>query len=552
MKKYYYIAIATILALSISCGKNEFQSIQEAEKQEQGINVVTVKGIVHEETETKTDYDIDWDSHQATFYWKGAEEFSRLFWNSTYVSREIYTGTADPSGEPEITFTGNAVSNDSGYAFYPSVNKSNFLGWSSGLTDNYRLELVASSPYSDANPIKDLVPMIGKLNSGGTAYEFRPVTGVLAVRITNIPSEATYIKISSPNTSTGGFSGYFSTNQALASYQTGIENAYNDGIQFSKGNTNGASRTFTFSNLSSSNTYYFYFPTPIGTLNGLQIELGDAVGTFFTVTSSKDVTSTKGVITRLPLITVPTAPSATITGDLNDRTANFTYNNAVKIKYAITTSSTAHLSSLTPIETTSTSAALAPPSTGTYYLVYQGYMADGTTKVGPEKRVQFIYATSNVSQIAGTYKINNNNNFKLDIAAVDPVQDGKNIEITTYYSSNSSYNGATGHCYGVFDPETGTITIASGQSLTKDTYTYYLVAINNPFTSPSGTYKDNFVFTLKGVENNAAIRFNSPDGKTDGLCVATSITPENKAFVSGGQHFTSDGSGGPLYLYKAN
>lgn len=538
--------MAAISALTISCSKNESHINGETFTNSE---LVTVKGVIPVETDTKTDYDIDWGNHKATFYWKGTEVFSRMGFNE-YINRQEYTGTADDLGQTELTFTGNAVTGDTGYAFYPGVGSFCGLGWGTG-SGYLKIAIPSTSVYDASNPIKGFIPMMGKLNTGGDTFEFTPLTGVIAIRMAKIPSEATSIIISSPNT-TGGFSGNFNTHQTGPNAVTGLENTYTNGFLFADCET--ASRSFTFSNLNSANTYYFYFPTPLGDLNGLKIELADATGTFYTVTSSKAVTISRGVITRLPLITVPTAPSATVAGNLNDRTANFTYNDAEKIKYAITTSSTAHLSSLTPIETTtSLSAGLVLASTGTYYLVYQGYMADGTTKVGPEKRVQFIYATSNVSQIAGTYKINNNDNFKLVIAAVDPVQDGKNIEITTYYSSNSSYNGATGHCYGVFDPETGTITIASGQTLTKNTTPYYLVAINNSsFSNLNGTYKDNFVFTLKGVENNAAIRFNSPDGTTDGLCVATSITPANKAFVSGGQHFTSDGSGRPLYLYKAN
>ena len=556
MKKIFIFTFTALIVLTISCSKND--SLFNTEKSTR----VTIKGSIPEQATTKTDYTIDWENHKATFCWKGTEVFKALGWTASsgaeggYLYGYQYTGTADSAGETVIDFTGGTAINDSGFALYPWMDGASgaTLNWSSG-ANPLRLYLYESIPYDYNNPIKGVVPMIGKLNAGRTEYEFVPITGILAIRMTNIPAEATKLTISSPNTVDGGFSKDFAIDDHVANYAAAIQNVYENGLAFTSTTAGSklSTKSYTFSNLNSASTYYFYFPTPVGDLSGLQIELCDATGTFYTVTSSKAVTSTRGTITRLPLITVPTAPSATITGDLNNRTAIFEKNGAEKIKYGIATSSSTKLSEISSTTTASTSVAVAPGATGTYYLVYQGYKDDETTKVGPEKRVQFLYSTSNVSQIAGTYKINNNNYFKLKIDAVDPAQDGKNIEITTYYSNNSNYNEAAGHCYGIYTPQTGTITIASGQTLTKNTTTYYLVAINNnTFSSPNGTYKDNFVFTLKEVDNNAAIRFNSPDGRTDGLCVATSITPANKSFVSGGQHFTSDGQGGPFYLYKSN
>lgn len=402
MKKYSHIALAVLAILSLSCSKQDPLKEKEVPNKEE-VNIeepgkISVQGIISEEISTKTDYDIDWAGHTATFSWKGTEVFSRMGFDGYYITRQEYSGTASDSGEDILTFTGASVTNDTGYAFYPGAGTTNGMGWGTG-SGTFKVAIPSTSVYDAANPIKGYIPMMGKLNNSGTLYEFIPLTGVLALRITNIPAEATTLTISSPNTS-GGFSGNFKTGQLPGNTLTALDNIWNSGFSFVDGETSG--RTFTFSNLNSADTYYFYFPTPVGELNGLKIEMGDETGTFYTVTSSKTITITRGVIMRLPLMTLETPPSAIVAGDLNDRRANFTYNGAEKIKYAVTTSSTEHLSSLTPSETTDASVSLHPASEGTNYLVYQGYKADGTTKVGPEQRTQFL---SSNNSIAGVYKM---------------------------------------------------------------------------------------------------------------------------------------------------
>ena len=399
MKKILILAISALAILSLSCSKN--RSLEELE--DPSINekpeMVTVKGVISEEASTKSDYDIDWENHTATFCWKGTEVFSRMGFDGTYINRKEYTATASDSGETVVLFTGESVTYDTGFAFYPGVGSFCGIGWGTG-SGYFKVSIPSTSAYDASNPIKGFIPMLGKLNVAGDTFEFSPLTGVLAVRMTNIPSEATSITISSPNTS-GGFSGNYHTHQLPENTLTALQDIYDGGFSFAGCET--AYRTFTFSNLNSANTYYFYFPAPIGDLDGLTIELADATGTFQTITSSKTVTTTRGVITRLPLITCATPPAATISGDLNARKANFTYNAAEKIVYAVTTSSSAHLSSLTPSVTTSASVDISSSvSEGTNYLVYQGYKDDGTTKVGPERRVQFLGSSSS---IAGIYKM---------------------------------------------------------------------------------------------------------------------------------------------------
>lgn len=549
MKTVYYIAIAAF-ALCLSCSKSiEEPSNGDVSEIQDVSDIVTVKAVISEDISTKTDYAIDWENHTAVFSWKGTEVFSRMGFNGGYINRKEYTGTADDSGETQLTFTGEDVTNDTGFAFYPGVGSFGGMSWGTG-SGYLKISIPSTTAYDASNPIKGFIPMMGKLNSAGDLYEFIPLTGVLAIRMTNIPAEATQITISSPGTS-GGFAGTFHTHQLPAATLTALQNTYDNGFLFADGET--ASRSFTFSNLNNANTYYFYFPAPVGDLNGLQIDLADASGVFYTITSSKAVSCVRGQITRLPLITIPTAPSASISGNKNEPTVNFTYNDAAKIKYSLSTSSTGHLSD--PTTTTSTSISLNPSTTGTYYLVYQGYKADGTTPMGPEKRVRFLYASTNPSQLNGKYIINNDGSKRwgFEIAAIDPAVDGKNIMLTTYYSNNNDYNNATGECKGVYDPATATVTIPCGQTLATASNTYYLVAIKTyDSSSKTGTYPDNLIFTLTEVDDNAGIKMfgDTSIASKGGLCVATSASAGS--FASGGQHFTSDGAGGTLYLYKSN
>ena len=538
MKKISVI-VALSAVLVISCSKEE-TTLETKENR-----VVSIDGYIDDDLDidTKTDYLIAGST--ASFRWKGTEEFDRLYVTTANgnFGYKTFSGEAGDSGLTEISFTGEEITDgtDLEFATYPKKGASNNAGldrWSSGVY----FQLKESINYDKDAPLANIVPMVGKLDGG--KFVFKVASGIIAIRMTNIPSSATKLTISSSDVYLSG--GFRYTASGDVTYADELSDIYDYGFQLTAPKSGDVykTKTFSFSSLESGEEYVFYYPIPVGTITGgLTITLYNGSTPLYSAKTSQNLSSVRGQITRLPLITVRTAASASVSGDLNSRTANFTYNDATSIKYALSTSSTATLSSLTPIETTNTSEALSPSATGTYYLVYQGYV--GTKKIGPEQRVRFLYASDDVSQVAGTYSINGNSNWRFKIEAVDPAVDGNNIKISTYYSTNANYNEVTGNCYGVYTASDGTVAITSGQTLTKAETTYYLVGTSESnFKSGVATsYKSTFELALQEVENNAGIWFDC-----DHFSVATSIDTGASTFISGGQHW----SNGTPYLYKAN
>lgn len=539
MKKHLY-SIALICAVAaIACNKEE-NTIQGSNEGK----VESLTAIIVEDVATRTDY-----TSAGVFSWSEGDAFARLGRNSTY-NTSIYSAESGIGGKASGTFTGTAQTGACSYAIYP-VSASNGANITVDETQgSLYLTRPSTITYNVSNPLKDLVPMLGKLS--GSVFTFYPISSVIGFHATGIPSTVTSITLTT-KTDTKGLSGKSVLLTSKSNPDEGIAGLNMESVGWKRewmaSNDTGVTLEFVANSFSEAD---FYFPVPSSTTyEGLTITLksGDTVSK--TITTSRSIAVGRGQIIILPSIScsfVP--PTATVSGDLNARVASFTMHDAEKIKYAVTTSSTATLSSLSSTVTTESSVSLAPSSTGTYYLVYQGYKSDGTTEVGGEYRVKFLYASNNVADIAGKYLINNNSNWGFEVAAIDPVDgEGNNIKITTYYSNNASYNNASGECKGIFNPATGTVTIPSCQTLTYSANTYYLVGINN---YENKTYTDNLSFSLTAVDNNAAIKLLGNHSEKAGVCIATEINTEAKTFTSGGQHFTSDGVSGALFLYKAN
>ena len=543
MKKHLYSIALVCAVAAIACNKTE-DTLPETNEGK----VESLTAIIEEDVSTRTDY-----TSAGVFSWSEGDAFARLGRSSTY-NTSIYSAESGIGGKASGTFTGTAQTGACTYAIYP-VSASNGANITVDKTSgSLYLTRPSTITYNHSNPLKDLVPMLGKLS--GDVFTFYPLSSVIGFHATGIPSTVTSITLTTKS-GTKGLSGKSVLLTSNSNPDAGISGLDMESVGWKRewmaSNDTGVTLEFVANSFSEAD---FYFPVPSSaTYEGLTITLKSGETVSKTISTSNSIAVGRGKIIILPSISCSLVPpSATVSGDLNNRVANFTMHDAAKIKYALTTSSTATLSSLSSTVTTETSASLTPPTTGTYYLVYQGYLPDGTTEVGGEYRIKFLYASNSVSDLAGKYLINNNPNWGFEVAAINPADgEGNNIKITTYYSNNGSYNLASGECKGVFDPASGTVTIPSCQTLTKNTTTYYLVGIDI-FDSATSNYKytDNLSFTLTAVDDNAAIKLLGTHSTKAGVCIATTINTETNSFTSGGQHFTSDGVSGPLFLYKAN
>ena len=179
MRQITYFALATIILLAYSCNKYEARY----DNQNNESFIATIESI-----DTKTDYTIDELTKKAVFCWKGSEKINRMVWNGNLAKIE-YSGTASSEGDNTIKFTGGALGSDTDtkYAFYPVGSSGAALQWASSPT--LRLWQYESIPYDASNQLKNIVPMIGKLNNEETQYAFRPVTGILGIKLRGIPSD---------------------------------------------------------------------------------------------------------------------------------------------------------------------------------------------------------------------------------------------------------------------------------------------------------------------------------------------------------------------------
>lgn len=279
-----------------------------------------------EDLTTKTDYTTSGST--ATFKWSGTETFGKLvraYSGTTYSTYSAinYTSTSElDSADGE--FSGDAVADgfeDSELAFYP-VNKGNGANVSFPTSgSDFKITLAEELTYAPANPLKDIVPMVGKLSSD--SYSFKPLTGVLAIKATNIPTTTTKITISSTGKGLSGTTGLI-TGHTSSAYKASLQSQLYDaaaGIPLSWFSS-AATKSYTVSGLTPTNTYTFYFPIPTGTLPDLTITFYKNSTVLYTVTTSQSITITRGHITPLPLITMPqykvtvggtsTAPTGTL------------------------------------------------------------------------------------------------------------------------------------------------------------------------------------------------------------------------------------------------
>lgn len=266
MKQYSLIISFLIGLFMISCSKIDPENNDTA-IDNNGMTIVSA--VVRDGLTTKSDYEIS--GNLATFSWTSDDEFYRLVRATSdgvvYGNYNHYTYSYQSGSGNNATFSGGSIDSgyeDSGYALYPvfkyRTNTGAGLTYTSGTNDFY-LNLGTTIAYDRANPLKNIVPMIGKKT--GTSYDFKPITGVIAFTVYNIPSTATSVELSTTN---GGLSG------KSARFCNSTASDYKDWIEYYLGPSTlglrqpwlaGQAKTYTFdagSMVSYNNEATFYFP----------------------------------------------------------------------------------------------------------------------------------------------------------------------------------------------------------------------------------------------------------------------------------------------------
>ena len=403
MNKYCFALIAP-LALVVACSKVTEDAVLET-------NQVSIVGIINNDVNTKTDYVINESDHKAYFTWKGTEEIGRLYYSSG-IGQEVYQSTTEASPTPmspvtSLTFRGNEVSGDTGFALYPKKGAANGAGLNYYSSPFY-LHLSEQLTYTPTAPLTNVIPMLGKLDGSGE-YVFNTITGVLAVSISHIPPSANRVTIESSAHYLSEIG--FRSSKSNDSYDDQLDDIYTEGLFLSYNNDASSKKKikyYTFdAGLDFGETYVFYFPIPAGSLNNgttdeLTVTVSNGSTPLYTKTTSSAITIKKGYITRLPEIILPSNTVAvSVEGDsddvqivLNSKSSLVSY---VKAYAALTSdAATAGVSgSGTTISALDTPTSIDGFSTsGAYYVAYQGYDSSDNPLTGTSGTVNAYYLSS--------------------------------------------------------------------------------------------------------------------------------------------------------------
>ena len=372
MKKIY-LGLLTVIAVFVSCNKeSDIESIS-------GITLHTISATIDEDN-AKATY-----NSEGVFSWQSGDIISYIVRNTgdNKYNRYQYntTGsgaTASFSGEPA-----NATWAAADYAYYPydgtSGYTNNTLGVPAATTMQAQLYGTIKA-YPDR--LKGIVPMIGKkvsTDASGTLdhYHFYPVTGVLKLSFTGIPATATQIRLDVPNAATYPLNGVFNvdTERAIPEIKaTDVVTGYS--LKYLNFDYSGSDDTF-------------YIPLPTGTIPAgkLTVSVSDGTNSLYSVVNQEDIIITRGEITALPSITVPSV-KVKISGTATTPTATFFFSGDVaKVKYAAGMSSPS-IGSAT-ISTSGTT--INMPNNGYSFLFYFKYQAYNSSdeKVGSETELRY-------------------------------------------------------------------------------------------------------------------------------------------------------------------
>lgn len=405
MKKIFIptLVIATLFA---SCAK-------EAKVSNESGKSIEIRGTIDNQEvdidKSKSSYDISGST--ASFYWTGTETIGRLWYtsNPSFGEDPFTSTTSADSKETSLIFSGEYSSNQTAYAFYPKWTKDGEAGpgWSS---NPFQIYLSPTLPYDSSDPLKGIVPMLGKLVSD--EFVFTPITGIIAVSVTNIPSAARSVSLSS----TTRLSGNFLVANPSSGYADGLDGVITNGITItsaSGSNSGWYNKTYTFSSQLDKTEHVFYFPVPVGDIDGITISIKDENGEVIqTISNAHTITTTKATITKFPSMDLEKGATVAFTGDA---TAPSIYvsefkGTGAKIRYAVAETDadakTGVTSSLNIISSAGIDAkgslSTGLTQSGKYYLCYQVLNSSDEAILTRTMSFYFLNATDKQKYV-GTY-----------------------------------------------------------------------------------------------------------------------------------------------------
>ena len=292
MKKTILL-LSALACLTVACNKELTEAVSSSE-------IRTLSAQI--DNGTRTTYTED-----GVFSWTSGDIISYVVRSTEGSSPtnkyDRYQYSTSGSGT-QVSFTGAVPSgqwSSADFAYYP-YNGDSANGYSSNTFDvgkNTTLQAIlygTIKAYPDR--LKGIIPMIGVktgTNSDGSVenYHFYPVTGVLKVSFAGLPSAATQLALNS--TSAYPLYGTFNvdTGRSVPEIKsTDVASGY-------------AEKYLNFDYSSSSDS--FYIPLPTGTIPAgtLTVSINDGTNTLYAVTNKQDIVLTRGEITELPTITVP-------------------------------------------------------------------------------------------------------------------------------------------------------------------------------------------------------------------------------------------------------
>ena len=353
-----------------------------------------------DEDNTKTTYDINEETKRATFYWNGDESFVRAVrYNEgkKYYDKDIFTSSGSKTTSRlfscESPKTDDATYEDTKIAFYPyndgNPNGANISFDTQRGDAHFYYSIGSQLAFNSSAPLDGIVPMVGLYDEENNAYDFKALTGVLALRMTGIPASATKLTISSASNTykMGGKTTKITDQTNLETLRSTIANySYTKGLSQSLlASELSYSKTYTFSSLDPGTEYAFYFPMPISanhnsgttTLNDLTVTVYNALDeVLYTTNTDRALTIQRGYITRLPLISIPSV-SVRFGGTAMNPTATIYFGDGItKVKYGYAMEAS---QAGTPYEVTAsgtTTPALGKGYSYQYYFKYQAYNGD--------------------------------------------------------------------------------------------------------------------------------------------------------------------------------
>ena len=310
MKKLFYtlLTISAVGAIALSCEKELTETPEDNSKVsvDNGIPM-TIEAIINpDDAETRTQY-----AGNVTFGWTNGDQVCMPVakWSGANATGSIDEcnfypfSTSAESGSPSATFTfysddmetfdpnpsGEAGTWTSmGYLVYP---KSLFAhaphyGTKPGFTLPSTITYNASAPLDGG-----VVPLIGRKD--GATYKFSTAVGILKLTISNAPSAAKKIRLTS------------SANHLAGDFTPTDIDATVSQLQLPSAGYGEKTLTLTGLSLSAGETYDFYFPVPVGTYaaSDLSISVLDSNDLpLLEKTITKEVTIARNEVLSIPTL----------------------------------------------------------------------------------------------------------------------------------------------------------------------------------------------------------------------------------------------------------